>query len=106
LVLRINPDGTLDSTFGVDGEAKADFSNAFSGSDLSDGIAYGVALQPDGDIVAVGTATDSDGTAQFAVARFEPDGDLDPTFGTDGEVIVSQGDPYEGDFVAYSVAME
>ena len=98
LVLRINPDGTLDSTFGINGEVEADFTASSSG--FSDGIAYAVALQPNGDIVAVGTALDSSGDSQGVAARFEPNGSLDPTFGSAGEEVVF-------DFgKAYSVALQ
>lgn len=44
-----------------------------------------IAVQPDGKIIAVGT-TDPVYRA-FAVARFLPNGALDPTFGTDGMVV-------------------
>jgi len=48
---------------------------------FSDGITD-IALQPDGKIVAVGV-TDQDA----ALARYLPDGTLDPTFGTGGTVV-------------------
>ncbi|MQA76767.1 MAG: hypothetical protein GEU88_21160, partial [Solirubrobacterales bacterium] len=46
--------------------------------------ARGVALQPDGKIVAAGYAARADGTALFALARYNPDGTLDTSFGTSG----------------------
>ena len=72
---RYNPDGTLDHSFGGDGIVTTDLGTA------SDGISD-VALQPDGKIVAVGS-TEQDA----ALARYNPDGTLDPTFGSSGTVI-------------------
>jgi uncharacterized delta-60 repeat protein len=98
LVLRINPDGTLDSTFGVNGEAKVDFSIVFGGSGYSNGIAYGVALEPDGNIIAAGVAIGS--TDAFAVAQFDIHGNLD------GQTIVTSADPYAESSEGYCVAMQ
>ncbi len=76
-VVRYNTDGTLDSTFGTGGKVQTDF---FGARD----IANGVAIQSDGKIVAAGYATH--GTQNFAMARFDTNGVLDPTFGTGGKV--------------------
>jgi uncharacterized delta-60 repeat protein len=73
-LVRYNADGTLDAAFGEDGKVVAAITPDFE-------LLFGVALQPDGKIVAVGsTALD------FVLARFNPDGSLDPTFGGDGVV--------------------
>jgi len=51
--------------------------------------AFGVALQPDGEIVASGyvaCAGTSDVEFGFASARYDPDGSLDGTFGSGGVV--------------------
>jgi uncharacterized delta-60 repeat protein len=72
---RYNPDGTLDTTFGGDGIVTTDLGT------FGDGITD-IALQSDGKIVAVG-ATDNDA----ALARYLPDGTLDPTFGGAGTVV-------------------
>ena len=66
--------GMLDPTFDGDGKVTTDFSN---GTDL----ARGVALQPDGKIIAAGS-TNSD----FALARYNSDGSLDSNFGSGGRV--------------------
>lgn len=76
---RYDTDGSLDTTFSANGTARPDFTN---GSDY----ARAVAVQPsDGKIVAVGSAND----ANFAVARFDPDGMPDATFSGNGQVITS-----------------
>lgn len=78
---RINPNGTLDETFSSDGILYLDI-----GGD-GDGI-RGLAIQPDGKIVAVGLSyTSTAGTSNnFAVARLNPDGSPDTTFDADGKV--------------------
>ncbi len=87
-VLRLNPNGTLDPTFGAGGIAQTSFS---SGTDRG----YALALQPDGRIVAAGTSFDGNTTSAFALARFTPGGQLDPTFGTGGKVQTSLPGSYD-----------
>jgi uncharacterized delta-60 repeat protein len=76
---RYQPGGQLDSSFGGDGLVRTDFAG---GSD----VAYALALQPDGKLVLAGSATQSSGFFDWvpAVARYEADGDLDPSFSGDG----------------------
>jgi uncharacterized delta-60 repeat protein len=80
-LVRYTPDGSLDPTFGDGGIVQT----AFIGQDTLAGIA----VQPDGKIVASGTGgllghgTDVE---TIALARYEPDGSLDSTFGTAGKV--------------------
>lgn len=78
---RYNPDGTLDSTFGGGGKVVTDFPG-------SDEFALGLALQPDGKIVAVGStqSDDPEPNLKFALARYKTDGSLDPSFGDGGTV--------------------
>lgn len=75
---RYRADGSLDQSFSTDGQV-----TTLSGTDAA---ASAVALQPDGKIIVAGTAP-----GHFAVVRYEPDGSLDPTFGTDGLVTTSVG---------------
>src|SRR5205823_5199649 len=75
-VARYNADGSLDSTFGSGGTVTTDF--GLGGSDDS---AYAVALQPDGKIVAAGATYLGGVPGDFALARYNPDGTLDSTFG-------------------------
>src|SRR4051812_29420647 len=74
-------DGDLDLTFGTAGKVLTDF-------DHSTDIANGVAIQADGKLVVVGTTyRDNDfSNEDFAVARYNPDGTLDKTFGVGGKV--------------------
>jgi uncharacterized delta-60 repeat protein len=72
-VSRYGRDGTVDPTFGSNGVVLTDFGSASS--------ALGVAVQPDGKIVAVGHAG-----GDFAAARYLPTGALDRTFDSDGRL--------------------
>jgi uncharacterized delta-60 repeat protein len=74
-LVRYNPDGTLDHSFGGDGIVTTDIGT------LHEGITD-IALQPDGKITAIG-ATDQDAV----LARYNPDGTLDLTFGNSGTVL-------------------
>src|SRR5207248_638470 len=49
-----------------------------------------VAVQTDGKIVAAGSATFNN-NSDFAVARYNPDGSLDPSFGSGGIVFTDIG---------------
>jgi uncharacterized delta-60 repeat protein len=80
---RYNPDGTLDSTFGTGGRVVTDIDGVTPSDDL-----YALAVQSDGKLVAAGsTFTDGAANLDFALVRYNPDGTLDPTFGTGGKVI-------------------
>jgi uncharacterized delta-60 repeat protein len=105
---RYNPDGTLDAGFGAggidgNGAVSTNFDLEPNGGGTTDSPAA-VALQSDGKIVVVGK-TDPVGPdpGDFAIARYEADGDLDPTFDTDGLVTTDLGGA-QGD-LATSVAI-
>src|SRR5580704_16311295 len=84
-VARFLPTGKLDTTFGTGGLASAGFVGGGGGL-------QGVALQPDGKIIWVGSQNTPGftpfGTFSFAVARFNANGSLDTTFGTGGQASV------------------
>lgn len=93
-VARYNSDGSLDSTFGGTGIVTTFFvQNAPAGAESSQ--FYAVAIQSDGKIVAAGHAAAclslTDCYDDPAVARFNPDGTLDATFGTGGLVRTQTG---------------
>ena len=70
-------DGDLDPTFGNGGKVLTDFAN-------SNEWLTRIAVQPDGKIVAIG---DTHPSHKGALARYNPDGTLDATFGNGGKVI-------------------
>ena len=75
---RYHPDGRLDESFDLDGKATADY-------DSSADFAYAAALQSDGKIVMAGFTWGAHD--DFALARFDTTGSLDPSFGSAGWVI-------------------
>ncbi|HEY6892999.1 MAG TPA: delta-60 repeat domain-containing protein, partial [Rhodanobacteraceae bacterium] len=82
--LALAADGTLDTSFGVDGLARAGITDG----DLQPSGCRPV-VQPDNKIVICGTrlANGSSGS-DFLVARFNVDGTLDTTFGVGGLVTI------------------
>ncbi len=83
-VARYRADGTLDHGFGASGIVKTDIPGG-------GGQANAVAVQPDGRIVVAGFATRAGIDGDFAVVRYNPDGTLDPSFGTGGVVTTDLG---------------
>ena len=87
LVLRYQPDGTLDAGFGLGGVATIDF----GGRDE----ATALVLEPGGGIVVAGYTWAAPGDlslgSSLAVARLDTDGVLDGGFGTGGRFIHSFG---------------
>jgi uncharacterized delta-60 repeat protein len=86
-VTRLQPNGTLDPTFGRAGVA------AFSlGQSLNEGTA--IAMAPKGKIWISGTTmatTRSEGVDEAVIGRLRPDGSLDQTFGRAGLKTVISG---------------
>jgi uncharacterized delta-60 repeat protein len=74
---RFNGDGTLDATFGTKGTV----TSAISTTAVQDALL----LQPDGKLVVVGE-TRQNGVDVFALARYNGNGTVDPTFGSGGTV--------------------
>jgi uncharacterized delta-60 repeat protein len=72
-VVKYNANGTLDTSFGTDGQAAAGFPG-FSAEPSS------IFVQPDGNIVVAGTEAEDP-----AVAEFNANGTLDTSFGSGGE---------------------
>jgi uncharacterized delta-60 repeat protein len=93
---RYNPNGGLDATFGTGGKVTTDFAG-------NDDAAFGVGLQPDGKIVAAGQASSGYRGEDFALARYNPNGTLDTTFGTGGKVTT---DFAGSDDQAFAVALQ
>ncbi|MBK7946932.1 MAG: T9SS type A sorting domain-containing protein [Flavobacteriales bacterium] len=78
---RFMPDGTLDQSFGIGGQVITGFS---TDPVLISDAAAAVAIQPNGYVVVVGSSFQNGVGYRFVVARYDPDGELDPNFGTGG----------------------
>lgn len=83
-LVRLNADGSPDAGFGDGGRAVAEFAQLDHG--------YAAALQADGKLLVAGRVSQDRGDeTDVGVARFNPDGTLDTSFGNDGRVIVDLG---------------
>jgi uncharacterized delta-60 repeat protein len=78
---RLNSDGSLDTGFGSDGKVTTNFLGAPC-------EATAMALQPDGKIIAVGRSLqpDIEQPDVLVMARYNADGSLDKSFGSEGMV--------------------
>jgi uncharacterized delta-60 repeat protein len=78
---RYKPNGSLDSSFSGDGRQLTAFPG---GHDRGSAVA----IQKDGKIVVAGTHLASP-TYRFAIARYGPNGSLDPSFSGDGRQLTA-----------------
>lgn len=91
---RYDTSGHLDRSFGDEGLVLTPI------RPLSIDIVHGLAVQPDGGIVAAGVTYDEKASLRphgdFMVVRYTPQGDLDPSFGVGGVVTTNfQGESYD-----------
>jgi uncharacterized delta-60 repeat protein len=81
VVIRYNPDGSLDSTFGNAGIVRTAISNV----NLDGGF---IAIQPDGNIILAGnTITTNPDSGRLVLVQYKPDGSLATDFGNSGILI-------------------
>jgi len=80
-MVRYNGDGSIDTTLAHTGSVTTALGT-------NNDIAYAVALQSDGKIVAAGYSFQTPSLQDFAIARYYSDGVLDLTFSGDGKLIV------------------
>jgi uncharacterized delta-60 repeat protein len=83
---RYLPNGNLDPTFTAGGTVFTDFAG-------NNDIANSIAIQADGKIILAGKARVS-GTDNFALARYNINGTLDLSFGTNGRVTTLVGNNF------------
>jgi uncharacterized delta-60 repeat protein len=86
-LMRLNSNGSLDTTFGSGGQVITTFNVSNSFAELANGIA----VTSTGQIVAVGENAAQD----LLLARYNPNGSLDTSFGTGGMVttVISSNAP-------------
>jgi uncharacterized delta-60 repeat protein len=98
LVARYNLDGSLDPSFSGDGRLQTNFTGSDGATD--------VALRGN-KIVVVGISDQLGSVPNFALARYNPDGSLDPTFSGDGKQTTDFGDDlFESYDQAFGVALQ
>ena len=80
-VSRYNAAGAPDASFGKDGNVTTSIQT------YSYAIANDVVLRPDGKIVVMGSVGDGGRGGKFGIVRYNPDGSLDTSFGTLGQLV-------------------
>lgn len=88
VLTRYNNDGSLDTSFGAGGKVITDIN-------YRDGCGA-MTLQPDGKVIRTGATSGEDFISDISLMRYNDDGSLDPSFGTDGIVTTDFGSPSEG----------
>ena len=88
VLVRYEQDGSLDPSFGMGGIVSTAFVDVMN-CELCGDQAHALAVQPDGKILAAGETCR--GPCNFALARYDPDGSLDASFGSGGKVTSSSG---------------
>ena len=91
-LMRFNPNGSVDTSFDGDGIVRTDFGDYEAVEAL--------AIQPDGKTVSVGGAQ----WGSAVIARYDPDGSPDPTFGS-GTCKIVDGSPMAKAVLAGIAAM-
>lgn len=87
-ILRLTTNGSLDSTFGANGQVLIDIAETAANTSS---IALGVAIQSDGKILAVGSMVHANGDTGWAICRLLTNGDLDSTFVNGGKTNIVFG---------------
>jgi len=82
-IVRYNSNGSLDNSFDTDGIVTTDFES-------TNDFGSAVLIQPDDKIIIAGYSY-IDSIYQISLARYNPDGSLDNTFGDDGKVVSNIG---------------
>lgn len=83
-IARYNTDGSLDKTFDHDGKVITQFNRTINQNSFS------IAIDPLDGVIVTGNASKMDVVDTkwyFALARYHPDGNLDTSFGNNGEVL-------------------
>jgi len=95
-LVRYNSNGSLDGSFGLGGKITTDVSFAFD-------AASSAVIQADGKLVVAGYSDSSSHLSSFELVRYNTNGSLDTSFGTNGKVITQVGN---SDDQAKSIAIQ
>lgn len=91
--MRFNANGSVDTTFGVNGLVQTDINNAGN-------YANGIEIQSDGKIIVAGnTYIDNSTNVTTTLVRYFADGEIDTSFGTQGVVTLNLLAPDTSQFV-------
>jgi uncharacterized delta-60 repeat protein len=97
VVVRLNPDGSVDESFGNGGRVQTDVAGG------SRDIVSAVTVMPDGWIIVAGSSGTSVFSSKFAFACYRPDGSLDESVGEVGRVMTQFAQSHSDQ--AYEVAL-
>lgn len=105
---RFTAAGQLDTSFGVAGQAVADFPTSSTSNPYMTTIALFLALQADGKILAATGCAEGPFPGGFCMARLLADGTLDPSFNSAGSKPGTLILPYNtlSDFSARQIALQ
>jgi uncharacterized delta-60 repeat protein len=81
---RYNSNGSLDNSFGTSGKVSTSVGSRYE-------IAFSTGIQPDGKIIAAGYIYNANASQSFALVRYNVDGSIDNSFGSNGKVITDFG---------------
>ncbi len=95
VLMRLNPDGSFDSSFGANGVVTTDFFGTYNHANEA-------ALLADGKIIVSGFTLQQGSGDNFAIAKYNADGSLDNSFGNGGKVVQDLG----GTDAAYGMAID
>ncbi|MEM1123134.1 MAG: T9SS type A sorting domain-containing protein [Bacteroidota bacterium] len=88
IVLRFEENGTIDEKFGVEGIVTTSFGGTFESAKF-------IKLQSDGKILVGGYSTQPTSDLDFAIARYNTNGQLDDTYGESGKVVIDFNEGYD-----------
>lgn len=93
-LIKLNDSGQLDLSFGTGGVVETKF------SDVADyqATCYGLLLQSDGKIIAIGNSNDSNSGSRISLSRYNIDGSLDKSFGDDGKTNLKLSNGHDSAF--------
>jgi len=89
-VFRLNPNGTLDASFGTGGVAAIPHNSTTGAFGF---LATGMVVQGDGKIMLSISSSTADALAVLELARFNSNGSVDTGFGVNGTVLLVRGGP-------------
>ncbi len=102
MVVRLNPDGSFDTTFNSTGVVL----RQLGAGGTPESLGFGLALQGDGKIVVGGGASDTSGNQQVMAARLNSDGSFDTTFNSTGVVLRQLGAGGTPDSFVFGLALQ
>ena len=96
MIVRLNPNGTLDKTFGLFGQISSATSGGVFGP-ATVAVVSSIVFQADGKFIVAGALTSKlinppgSNSTGFGLVRYNPNGSIDTSFGTRGGILTNFG---------------